>query len=137
MIEITEEKIDAGRLIEGAKKPEIGALAIFTGIVRDDGIERIELESYAEAAVMELEKIRDEAIAMYRISSVDIVHRIGSMLVGETILVIIVGAEHRKESFDACSYILERIKQTVPIWKKEFRKDGGEWVRGEYPEGIE
>lgn len=136
MIRITDEIIDAGSLIEAAKRPELGAIATFTGIVRDDGIERIELESYSEAAVMEIEKIRDEAMDRYPISSVDVVHRIGPLLIGDTILVIVVGAGHRKEAISASEYILERIKQTVPIWKKEFGKDGEKWVTGDYPEGF-
>jgi molybdopterin synthase catalytic subunit len=136
MIKITEERVDAGILIEDAKRPELGAIATFTGIVRDDGIERIELESYSEAAVMEIEKIRDEALERFPISSVDVVHRIGPLFIGDTILVIVVGAGHRKEATSACEYILERIKQTVPIWKKEFRKDGEQWVRGDYPKGF-
>lgn len=137
MIRITGEEIDTGRLIEAAKQPDTGALVVFTGIVRDDGIEQIELEAYEDAAVMELENIRQGAMDAYPVSSVSIVHRIGSLLVGETILVIIVGAAHRKEAFNACQYVIDRIKQTVPIWKKEYRKDGEQWVRGEYPEGIE
>jgi molybdopterin synthase catalytic subunit len=137
LIKVSSEEIDTGRLIEAAKQPDTGALVVFTGIARDDGIERIELEAYEEAAVMELEKIRNEAMDTYPVSSVSIVHRTGSLFVGETILVIIVGAPHRKEAFDACRYVIERIKQSVPIWKKEYRKDGCEWVRGEYPEWIE
>ncbi len=91
----------------------------------------MELEVYEEVAVRELEAIRDEALREYPIESVDIVHRVGSLRVGENILLIVVGAGHRKEAFDACEYILERIKQSVPIWKKEIGKDGERWVPGE------
>jgi len=131
MISITRDPIDPGTLIEAARRPESGALVTFTGTVRDDGIELMELEAYEEVAVAELEAIRDRAMAAYTINSVDIVHRIGSLRVGETILVIVVGAGHRKEAFAACEYILERIKETVPIWKKEIAGDGGRWVPGE------
>lgn len=130
MIDVTREPIDAGALIEAAKRPEMGALVTFLGTVRDDDIERIELESYEEVAVRELTAIRDEAMAKWPIASVDILHRIGDLRVGETILLIIVGAGHRKEAFAACEHILERIKETVPIWKKVLSKDGERWVPG-------
>ncbi|MDD3070526.1 MAG: molybdenum cofactor biosynthesis protein MoaE [Methanoculleus horonobensis] len=133
MIGITRDVIDAGVMIEAAKRPGMGALVTFCGVVRDDGgIERMELEVYEEIAVRELETIRDEAIRKYPIESVDIVHRVGTLFVGETILLIVVGAGHRKEAFAASEYIIDRLKQTVPIWKKEFGRDGQErWVPGE------
>jgi len=132
MICITRDVIDAGAMIEAAKEPGMGALVTFCGVVRDDGgIERMELEVYEEVAVRELEAIRDEAMQKYPIESVDIVHRVGSLRVGENILLIVVGAGHRKEAFDACEYILERIKESVPIWKKEIGEDGERWVPGE------
>lgn len=110
----------------------MGAQVTFCGVVRDDGgVERMELEVYEEVAVRELGLIRDEAMRGYPVESVDIVHRVGSLRVGETILLIIVGAGHRKEAFAACEYIIDRIKQTVPIWKKEIGRDGDRWVPGE------
>lgn len=132
MIGITGNVIDAGAMIEAAKRPGMGALVTFCGVVRDDGgIERMELEVYEEVAVRELETIRDETMREYPIESVDIIHRIGSLCVGDTILLIIVGAGHRKEAFAACEYIIDRLKQTVPIWKKEFCRDDERWVPGE------
>lgn len=114
----------------------MGALVTFLGVVRDDGIEEMDLEAYEEVAVREFAAIRDEAFANYPIKAVEIIHRIGRLRVGDNILLIVVGAGHRKEAFSACEYILERIKQSVPIWKKEFGKDGSEsWVPGEYPGG--
>jgi molybdopterin synthase catalytic subunit len=132
MIAITRESIDAGMMLEAAKRPDMGAMVTFLGTVRDDGIERMELESYEDVAVRELETIRDEAFEKFPIQSVDIIHRIGSLRVGDTILVIIVGAGHRKEAFAACEYVLERIKQSVPIWKKEIGENGERWVPGEH-----
>lgn len=112
----------------------MGALVTFCGVVRDDGgVERMELEAYEDVAVRELEAIRDTAMRDYAIESVDIVHRVGSLLVGETILLVIVGAGHRKEAFAASEYIIDRLKQTVPIWKKEFYREGERWVQGEAP----
>lgn len=133
MISITRDVIDTGAMIEAAKRPGMGALVTFCGVVRDDdGVERIELEAYEDVAVRELETIRDEAMREFPIESVDIIHRIGSLRVGETILLVIVGAGHRKEAFAASEHIIDRLKQTVPIWKKEFGRDGDRWVPGDY-----
>jgi len=132
MITVTHDEIDAGVLIRAAQTPEMGALVTFVGVVRDDdGLEAMELEAYEEAAYEELAAIRDEALEHYAIDSVDIVHRVGRLQVGDTILVIVVGAGHRKEAFPACEYVIDRLKQTVPIWKKEYRPGGEEWVAGE------
>jgi molybdopterin synthase catalytic subunit len=131
MIEVRHDDFNVNEMIELAKDPSIGALVTFLGVVRDDEIERIELEAYEEVAVRELEAIRDEAFAAHPIDSVEIIHRIGSLNVGDNILLIIVGAGHRREAFAACEYILEEIKRRVPIWKKEFEKSGeARWVPG-------
>ncbi|MDK2974589.1 MAG: molybdopterin synthase catalytic subunit [Methanofollis sp.] len=131
MIAVTCDDFDVNETIERAKKPSTGALVTFLGAVRDDGIERIELEAYEDVAVRELTSIRDEACAAYAIASVDIVHRIGPLQVGDNILLIVVGAGHRHEAFAACEYILEQIKLRVPVWKKEFLKGGDtRWVPG-------
>ncbi len=131
MISVTEEDFDTAAVIGRAKRPETGALVTFLGVVRDDEIERMTLEAYEEVAGQELEAIRSEAMERYPIESVEIIHRIGELRVGDNILLIVVGAGHRKEAFAACEYILERIKQTVPIWKKEIGKNGERWVPGE------
>jgi molybdopterin synthase catalytic subunit len=131
MISVTRDDFDVNAVIDRVKRPDMGALVTFLGVVRDDGIEVMDLEAYEEVAVKEMETIRDEALAEFPIESVDIIHRVGRLRVGENILLIVVGAGHRKEAFDACEYILERIKQSVPIWKKEIGKDGERWVPGE------
>ncbi|WP_292729428.1 molybdenum cofactor biosynthesis protein MoaE [Methanoculleus sp.] len=131
MISVTRDDFDVNAVIGRVKRPDMGALVTFLGVVRDDGIEVMDLEAYEEVAVKEMETIRDEALADFPIEAVDIIHRVGRLRVGENILLIVVGAGHRKEAFDACEYILERIKQSVPIWKKEIGKDGERWVPGE------
>ena len=131
MISVTRDDFDVNAVIDRVRRPDMGALVTFLGVVRDDGIEEMDLEAYEEVAVKEMETIRDEAFADYPVTAVEIIHRIGRLRVGENILLIVVGAGHRKEAFDACEYILERIKQSVPIWKKEIGKDGERWVPGE------
>lgn len=137
MIAIQHEDIDIGRLINEAKRAGTGAVVVFDGIVRDDGILEMELEAYREVAVPELEKIAREATEKHRLLHVDIVHRIGRLAVGETILVIVVSAGHRKEAYEGSRFIIEAIKAAVPIWKKELTGNGSRWVPGEHAHGSE
>jgi molybdopterin synthase catalytic subunit len=82
-------------------------------------------------AKAQLEAIREEAMAKYGVEEVAIVHRYGSLKVSENIMMIAVGAGHRPEAFEACRFVLERIKESVPIWKKEITPEGDFWVEGE------
>jgi molybdopterin synthase catalytic subunit len=135
MIGIRTDDVDIGRLIDEARRPGTGAVVVFDGIVRDDGIRKIELEAYSEVAVPELERIAREATERFRLLHVDIVHRIGRLSIGENILVIVVSAGHRQEAYEGSRFIIEAIKAGVPIWKKELTKDGGRWVPGEHAHG--
>jgi molybdopterin synthase catalytic subunit len=132
MIAITEDDFDPGVYIDAARTRENGGIVTFTGIVRDDGITSMELESYKDVALQELAAIRDEAIATFEINSLDIIHRIGKLAIGDHIVLIVVGASHRKAAFRACEYVIDRIKESVPIWKKEQTIDGTRWVPGEH-----
>jgi molybdopterin synthase catalytic subunit len=136
MIAIQTGDVDIGALIEGAKKPGTGAVVVFDGIVRDDGITEMDLEAYEEVAVPEMEKIAQDAVHQFRLLHVDIIHRIGTLSVGENILIIVVGAGHRPEAYAGSRFIIEEIKKSVPIWKKELTRDGGRWVPGEHGHGA-
>ncbi|MFA6362961.1 molybdenum cofactor biosynthesis protein MoaE [Methanoregula sp.] len=136
MIAIQTEDVDIGMLINEAKQRGTGAIVVFDGIVRDDDIREMELEAYEEVALPELEKIATEAKKTYNLLSVDIIHRIGRLAVGENILIIVVSAGHRKQAYEGSRYIIETIKAGVPIWKKELTKDGGRWVPGEHQHGC-
>lgn len=127
MIAITHEPIDPFRFIESAKRPETGGIVTFIGTVRDDGIEALELDVCEEVALSDLRKIAEQASSDYHLNTVDIIHRVGRMQLTETIVVIVVGSSHRQEGFAACSWILEQIKEFVPIWKKDICKDGESW----------
>ncbi len=111
--------MDIGDLVRDAKVPGTGAVVVFDGIVRDDGITEMELEAYEDVAVAGMEKIAKEATEKHRLLHVDIVHRIGRLAVGENILIIVVSAGHRPEAYAGSRYIIEEIKKSVPIWKKE------------------
>jgi molybdopterin synthase catalytic subunit len=136
MIRVQTEDVDIGALIQAAKEPGTGAVVVFDGIVRDDGITEMELEAYADVAVAEMEKIAKGATAQFRLLHVDIIHRIGRLAVGENILIIVVSAGHRPEAYAGSRYIIEEIKKSVPIWKKELTRDGGRWVAGEHGHGA-
>lgn len=133
MIAITRENFDIGQRIEEARSPAMGAVVTFLGTVRDDGIEALELEAFEEVALADLRRIRDEAVQQFGLITVEIIHRTGRIPVGENILLIIAGAGHRAEAFAGCEYILERIKERVPIWKKQTGPGGEQWVDGHVP----
>jgi molybdopterin synthase catalytic subunit len=132
MIQLTRDQIDCEEVIRRAKTPGVGGIVTFIGVVRDDGILSLELESYEEAALQELERIRDAAMKDFDIASADIIHRIGKLAIGDTIVLIVVASGHRKEAFRACEFLIDRLKETVPIWKKEETRDGSRWVPGEH-----
>lgn len=135
MIAIQTEDVDIGKLVSDAKRRNTGAIVVFDGVVRDDDITDMDLEAYENVAVTELENIARKATEKYQLLHVDIIHRIGRLSVGENILVIVVSAGHRKEAYEGSRYIIEAIKEGVPIWKKELTKDGGRWVPGEQMHG--
>jgi molybdopterin synthase catalytic subunit len=136
MIRVQTEDADIGALIRDAKRPGTGAVIVFDGIVRDDGITEMELEAYEDIAVGEMEKIARSATDQFRLLHVDIIHRIGRLSIGENILIIVVSAGHRPDAYGGSRYILEEIKKSVPIWKKELTKGGGRWVPGEHSHGA-
>ena len=135
-IKIQTEDVDIGALITAAKKHGTGAVVVFDGIVRDDDITEMELEAYEDVARAELEKIAKTATEQFRLFHVDIIHRIGRLSIGENILIIIVSASHRQEAYAGSRYIIDEIKKSVPVWKKELTKDGGRWVAGEHGHGT-
>jgi molybdopterin synthase catalytic subunit len=150
MIAIQTDDVDICALIASAKKQGTGAVVVFDGVVRDDDITEMELEAYEDVAMQELEKIAKayEDVAMqelekiakdatkqFQLLHVDIIHRIGRFSVGDNILIIVVSARHRPEAYAGSRYIIEEIKKSVPIWKKELTKEGGRWVSGEHGHG--
>ncbi len=130
MIEITEEDISIDQLMRRARRREAGAIVSFTGTVRDDGMDRLLLEAYPEAAKAELSAIVDEAAQRFSLLSADVVHRTGSLSVGENIVAIVCSAAHREAAFAGCRYIIEELKKRAPIWKKEIGPGGERWIEG-------
>ena len=131
---ITEEPIEAQALVEAVRTPADGAVCVFYGVVREDSrnkkVRYLEYDAYPEMAEKKMREILVEAQARWPEQRVAIVHRIGRLGIGEPSVVIAVGSPHRGESFDACRYVIDRVKQEVPIWKKEVFTDGEAWVEG-------
>ncbi|GIV97289.1 MAG: molybdenum cofactor biosynthesis protein D/E [Herpetosiphonaceae bacterium] len=133
---ITSEPLDPAPLVELVATPEDGAVVTFTGIVRNNFGGRatayLEYEAYAEMAEPVLARIAAEAQERWAIGRVAVHHRTGRLNIGETAVLIVVAAPHRREAFAAAAYIMDRIKEIAPIWKKEVWADGGsEWVGDE------
>jgi len=131
MIAITEDDFSLDELVRKAKRDDAGALVIFLGTVRDDGIEKMELEAFREVALAELEAIADEATGRFNLTSLDIVHRVGALSVGDSIVAIVCSAAHRDDAFQGCRYVIEELKSRAPVWKKEIGERGERWVGSE------
>lgn len=132
LFEITTEKLSVDDVVARLADPAIGGISVFVGVVRGntDGreVRYLEYEAYPEMAEGMLRQIGDEIQARWQtIQQVAIVHRVGKLEVGEISVVIALSAAHRPELFDALHYAIDRLKEIVPIWKKEVWSDGSEW----------
>ncbi|MBN1166089.1 MAG: molybdenum cofactor biosynthesis protein MoaE [Methanospirillaceae archaeon] len=128
MIAITPDTINIAEMISAAIRPEAGGMVIFLGTVRDDGIEALDCESFHEVALADLNSLAAEAQERFSLCSVDIVHRIGRLAITEPIVLIIVTASHRDEAYEGSRYILDKIKEYVPIWKREITGGSERWI---------
>ena len=141
MIKVTREDFSVDEVVASIRSGEMGAIVTFLGTVRNSSkgrdVDRIEIQVYEEMAMKQLQAIKEEAIARFGVEEVAIVHRYGSLGVSDNIMMIAVGADHRPEAFEACQYILETIKEKVPLWKKEFTPEGDYWIEGEEYERAE
>lgn len=132
MIEITAIKIDREKVVNAACDLEAGAVCTFIGTARSKTsgkkVVRLEYECYEPMAISEINKIIEKAKGRWPILKVAISHRIGTLQIGDEAVVLAVSTPHRNESFEACQFIIDTLKQTVPIWKKEVFEGGEEWV---------
>ncbi len=140
MIEITHEKIDLDSILAKTDNPAAGGVALFIGRLRNHAngkkVEKMEYHGYEKMMQSELEKIAAEARAEWPVRELAIVHRLGMQYVGDTSVVIAVSCDHRAEAFEACRFIIDTLKKKVPVWKKEYRSDGAEWVNGKIPDPV-
>jgi molybdopterin synthase catalytic subunit len=140
-IRIVRERIDTQALVARLKRPTDGAAVIFDGVVRDNTRGRrtlyLDYEAYETMALKQMESLAVEAQSRFAVRGVSIVHRLGRLEIGETSVLIVVAAAHRGAAFEACRWIIDTLKKTVPIWKKEYFEDGAVWADGEaFPEEI-
>ena len=141
LVSLVREPIDAAAIERAIKAGSDGAVCIFDGIVRDNTRGRqtlhLDYEAYEEMALKQMYLLRSEAIEHYGVREVVIVHRLGRLTVGETSIFIAVSSAHRGAAFEACRWVIDTLKKTVPIWKKEQFIDGAVWADGEpFPEDI-
>ena len=129
---LTKEPLDADKVLEKVASPDHGASLVFVGTTREWTNGRrtvhLEYEAYAPMALKTMRRIDDEVAAKWPGTRCAIAHRLGTVPIGEASVVIAVSAPHRAECYEASRYAIDRLKQIVPIWKKEIREDGSEWV---------
>ena len=132
MTYLTDQPIDPQALVESVMRRSDGAYVLFEGVVRDhhDGkaVESIYYDAYRPMAEKEIDVILREVQAQFPDTALAVVHRLGHLIVGDASIAIVAASPHRAEAFGACRLIIDRIKETVPIWKKERGPDGEEWV---------
>jgi molybdopterin synthase catalytic subunit len=141
VIALTRERIDAEKLVAEAKCGDDGAVVVFDGIVRNNTRGRktlhLDYEAYEEMALKQMKELAEQAVGRFGARQVAIVHRLGRLEVGETSVLIVVASAHRGAAFEACRWVIDTLKKTVPIWKKETFVDGAVWADGEpFPAGL-
>ncbi len=134
IIQITQDKLDRETLIDAVSHPSMGGIVVFEGVVRNNArnktIRYLEYEVYTEMAIPQIRSIITEAQQRWGVERLAVAHRTGRLEIGETSVIIVVASPHRAEAFEACRYVIDTLKQSVPIWKKEVATDGEAWVEG-------
>lgn len=138
---IIRSRIDTEETVAQLKRGEDGAALTFEGIVRNQTRGRktlyLDYEAYELMAEKELESLATEALRRFEIRDVALVHRLGRLEIGETSVLVAVASAHRAAAFEACRWLIDTLKRTVPIWKKEYFEDGAVWADGEpFPDTI-
>ncbi len=134
LIRLTHEPLDCEALVAAVSHPSAGGIVVFEGVVRDNArgkqVRYLEYDVYPEMAEQQIRTIVAQAQQRWGVERVAVAHRFGRLEIGEASVIIVVAAPHRGEAFDACRYIIDTLKTTVPIWKKEVATNGEEWVEG-------
>jgi molybdopterin synthase catalytic subunit len=138
---VVREAIDTAGILAGIKRGEDGAALVFEGVVRNQTRGRkalyLEYEAYEEMALRQMEGLGEQALKQFQVRDVALVHRLGRLEIGETSVLIVVASAHRAAAFEACRWLIDTLKRTVPVWKKEYFEDGAVWADGEpFPEEI-
>ncbi len=134
IIQLTREPLNRDALVTATSHPSVGGIVVFEGVVRDNArnkqIRYLEYDVYEEMAQQQITTIIAEAQQRWGVERVAVAHRFGRLEIGEASVIIVVASPHRAEAFEACRYIIDTLKATVPIWKKEVAITGEEWVEG-------
>ena len=140
LFELTTRPLDARRMETAVAHKGAGAICTFTGVVRDSSrgrsVTHLEYEAYAEMATAQMRKIADEIAEKWPEARVAMAHRTGRLEVGEPSVVVSVSSPHRAEAIAACKWGIDRLKETVPIWKKEHATDGTYWIEGDEAKSL-
>ena len=141
LVALVQAPIDTAAIVAAVKAGDDGAVCVFDGIVRNHTRGRktlhLDYEAYEAMALKQMQLLRMEAIEHKGVREVAIVHRLGRLVVGETSVLIAVASAHRGAAFEACRWVIDTLKKTVPIWKKEQFVDGAVWADGEpFPEEL-
>ncbi len=134
VIQLTREPLDRAALVAAVSAPAVGGIVVFEGVVRNSArgkqVRYLEYDVYEEMADQQIRTIIAEAQQRWGVERVAVAHRFGRLEIGEASVIIVVATPHRGEAFEACRYIIDTLKSTVPIWKKEVATNGEEWVEG-------
>jgi MoaE-MoaD fusion protein len=132
---IVRQPIDGAAISTAIRQPDDGAVVVFDGIVRNQTRGRrtlyLDYTAYEPMTLKQMEQLAQQALANYAVRDVWLVHRLGKLQIGETSVYIVVASAHRAAAFDACRWLIDTLKKTVPIWKKEYFEDGAVWADGE------
>jgi molybdopterin converting factor subunit 1 len=132
---IVRGRIQTQEVLAGVKRGEDGAAVVFEGVVRNQTRGRktlcLDYEAYEEMALKQMESLAGQALSQFQIRDAALVHRLGRLEIGETSVLIVVASAHRASAFDACRWLIDTLKRTVPVWKKEHFEDGAVWADGE------
>src|SRR5437764_8470553 len=134
IIQLYLEPLNSDTLIGAVSHHGAGGIVVFEGVVRDNArgkqIRYLEYDAYPEMAEQQIRTIIAEAERRWGVEHVAVAHRFGRLEIGEASVIIVVATPHRAEAFDACRFIIDTLKTTVPIWKKEVASNGEEWIEG-------
>jgi len=137
MVKLTRNPIEVAALLAEVADDGSGGVVLFLGRVRDHShgqkVRGLSYEAFEEMATAQLLKIEEEARRQWPVRAMSIHHRFGEMSIGDISVAVVVACAHRGEAFAACRFAIDTLKERVPIWKKEFREDGGFWVEGALP----
>lgn len=135
LFEVTPEPLDAEKLTAHVRRDEAGAVVVFYGVVRNENIGRkveyLEYDAYPEMAEKVMRQIAEDIRVRWPVTDIAVQHRTGRLEIGEASLLVAVSSPHRREAFEAAHALVDRLKEIVPVWKKEVFEGGEEWIEGD------